>query len=212
MRCTVCHSNKTKIYAEIKTKKYWECLFCFAKFLDSSDHLCEEDEYAHYCTHQNKIDDPNYRKFLSKLSIPLKCNLTSHRIGLDYGCGPGPALAVMLEEDGFQMCKYDPFFFPNKKIFSKKFDFITCSETVEHFYNPNAEFVMLDKILNPTGIIAIMTNIITDDLNFENWYYHQDPTHVVFYTMTTFKIIAQQRGWEVKFPATNVVLFRKSKF
>ena len=120
MRCTVCYSNKTKIYAEIKTKKYWECLFCFAKFLDRSDHLCEEDEYAHYCTHQNKIDDPNYRKFLSKLSIPLKCNLTNHRIGLDYGCGPGPALAAMLEEDGFQMCKYDPFFFPNKKIFSKK--------------------------------------------------------------------------------------------
>ncbi len=209
MKCLVCNSNDTKIYTIIGSKKYWECLFCFAVFLDSSHFLSRSDEYAHYCTHQNEIYDPEYRKFLSKLSMPLKRKLTYHKVGLDYGCGPGPALAAMLEEDGYQMQKYDPFFFPNKKIFSKKFDFITCSETVEHFYNPNFEFIMFDRILKPKGIIAIMTNFLNKDLRFENWYYRQDPTHVVFYSTTTFNIIARQRGWEVQFPARNVVLFNK---
>ncbi len=211
MQCPVCHSNDTKIFTKIGSKKYWECLFCFAKFLDSCHFLSKQDEYAHYCTHQNEIYDPQYRKFLSKLSVPLKRSLTNHKVGLDYGCGPGPALASMLEEDGYQMHKYDPFFFPNEKIFSTQFDFITCTETVEHFYNPKSVFIIFDKILKPAGIIAIMTNFLKKDLNFENWYYRQDPTHVVFYSINTFKTIALERDWEVQFPATNTVLFKKLK-
>ena len=117
MRCSVCHSKNTKIFTEIDSKTYWECLNCFAKFLDRSHFLSEDEEYAHYCTHQNKIYDSDYRQFLSKLSIPLKRYLMTHSEGLDYGCGPGPALSVMLEEDGYKMCKYDPFFFQTKRYF-----------------------------------------------------------------------------------------------
>ena len=124
MKCLVCRSNDTKIYPTIGSKKYWECLSCFAISLDSCHFLSRSDEYSHYCTHQNEINDPEYRKFLSKLSIPLKRKLTYHKVGLDYGCGSGPALAVMLEEDGYQIHKYDPFFFPNMKIFSMKFEFL----------------------------------------------------------------------------------------
>jgi len=46
----------------------------------------------------------------------------------------------MLEEDGYVMHKFDPSFYPNKTLFSQRFDFITCSETVEHFHYPFAEF------------------------------------------------------------------------
>ena len=117
MICRICHSKETKNFTEINSKTYWECLTCFAKFLDSSHFLSEEEEHAHYCTHQNKVYDPDYRRFLSKLSIPLKRYLIAYSKGLDYGCGPGPALSVMLEEDGFEMHKYDPFFFPIKRYF-----------------------------------------------------------------------------------------------
>ena len=115
----------------------------------------------------------------------------------------------MLEEDGYKMCKYDPFFFPDKKIFLKQFDFITCSETAEHFHNPNYEFITLDKMLKPFGIIGIMTNFLTKDLVFENWFYNKDPTHVVFYSPVTFEIIAKQRGWRIQFIDANIVIFKK---
>ena len=110
MRCQICYSNDTKICTRILSKTYWECKTCFAKFLDVSHYLSAKDEYAHYCTHQNEIYDPHYRKFLSKLVIPLKRVLTNQKFGLDYGCGPGPALSIMLDECGFEMSKYDPFF------------------------------------------------------------------------------------------------------
>ena len=209
VRCSVCHSNNTEIFTELDSKTYWGCLTCFAKFLDSSHFLSKDEEYAHYCTHQNKIYDSDYRRFLSKLSTPLKRYLIEHSEGLDYGCGPGPALSAMLEEDGYKMCKYDPFFFPDKKIFLTQFDFITCSEAAEHFHNPNYEFIKLDKMLKPSGVLGIMTNFLTKDLVFENWFYNKDPTHVVFYSPATFEIVAKQRSWRVQFIDANIVIFKK---
>ena len=209
MDCTVCKSSRVKIFVEIDSKTYWQCSDCSAKLLDKSHFLSPDDEHAHYCTHENRINDPKYRTFLSRLSAPLKPFLSTHKIGLDYGCGPGPALCAMLKEDGYEMRKYDPFFYPDKTIFSAQFDFITCSEAVEHFYNPFAEFELLDKILNRSGIIGIMTNFLTDDALFENWYYRRDPSHVVFYTKKTFQIIANQRGWLCQFPDKNIAIFMK---
>ena len=107
------------------------------------------------------------------------------------------------------MCKYDPFFFPDKKIFLKQFDFVTCSETAEHFHNPNYEFKTLDKMLKPSGVLGIMTNFLTKELVFKNWFYNKDPTHVVFYSPTTFEIIAKQRGWRIQFLDVNIVIFKK---
>lgn len=211
MNCRVCHSNTVEIFAEIDAKIYWQCSECSTKFLDERHFLSPDEEYSHYCTHENVIDDPKYRSFLSKLSTPLKRILSSHKTGLDYGCGPGPALCTMLEEDGYEMRKYDPFFYPDKTIFSSQFDFITCSETVEHFYDPFAEFEMFDQMLNPSGILGIMTNFLIDDALFRNWYYRRDPTHVVFYAKTTFQIIAKQRGWGCQFPNNNVALLIKPR-
>lgn len=210
MICSVCHSNRVEMFEEINSKMYWQCFECSAKFLHKSHFLSSEDEYKHYCTHENVIDDPNYRTFLSRLSKPLKHILTSHKIGLDYGCGPGPALSAMLIEDGYEMQNYDPFFYPDKKVLSSTFDFITCSETVEHFYDPFSEFNLLDKMLHPSGVLAIMTNFFQDDLPFKGWYYAQDPTHVVFYSKKTFEKIALQREWICDFPDQNIVLFKKN--
>ncbi|MEK9532519.1 MAG: hypothetical protein VW162_06415 [Alphaproteobacteria bacterium] len=64
-------------------------------------------------------------------------------------------------------------------------------------------------MLNPSGILAVMTNFLSDDSLFENWYYRRDPTHVVLYAKITFQIIAKQRGWICKFPDNNIALFVK---
>ena len=209
MNCSVCHSSRVKIFAEINAKIYWQCFECSAKFLDKSHFLSSEDEYLHYCTHNNAIDDAKYRAFLSKLYKPLKHLLSFHKSGLDYGCGPGPALTAMLEEDGYEMRKYDPFFYPDETVFTLKFDFITCSETVEHFYDPYSEFDLLSKMLNPSGVLAIMTSFLEDDALFQNWHYVRDPTHVVFYSRKTFEKIAIQREWICHFPDQNIALLSK---
>ena len=54
-----------------------------------------------------------------------------------------------------------------------------------------------------------MTSFMTEDYLFKNWYYRRDPTHVVFYKKITFKVIADQRNWELTFPSKNLVFFHK---
>ena len=208
-KCIVCESGLIESFYTSDKKKHWKCNTCAAKFLDTIHYVDEETEKGRYLEHKNIIDDPGYRKFLSKLSDPLKDKLPPNSKGLDFGCGHGPALEDMLKSDGFEVDLYDPFFFPNQDIFTKQYDFITCTETVEHFFNPCEEFKTLDKLLLPGGWLGVMTDFITTEDAFDRWYYRRDPTHVVFYSEKTFEVIADQRGWNCEIPSKNIVLFNK---
>ena len=209
MICIVCKNQRAKIYKNIEQKRYWKCSFCEAIFLDKKFYLSSNKEYKHYLTHNNDVNDPRYKKFLSNLMLPLIDRIKLKSIGLDYGCGPGPALSLMLREKGYQMFNYDPFFHPKKSNLLKKYDFISCSETVEHFHNPFYEFTRFNELLNDGGIIGIMTNFHSKENIFENWYYIKDPTHVVFYSKNTFLIIAKMFKWDCEFLNNNLVFFKK---
>ena len=190
-------------------RDYWRCEICEARFLSPGQHPTPDEERATYLLHENHPDDPGYRKFLSKLADPLIENFAGGSQGLDYGCGPGPALAVMLGEAGYGVALYDPFFEPDRATLSRTYDFITCTETAEHFHDPAGEFDRFDEMLNPGGWLGVMTCFQTDDERFADWHYRKDPTHVVFYREATFRTIAEQRGWICRFPVKDVVLMNK---
>ena len=208
--CIVCRSKKIEVFIIVNEKIYWKCLFCLSKFLDKSNYVDLETERKHYLKHDNNIHGIGYRKFLSRLSNPLKNYISKHENGLDYGCGYAPALVEMLLEEGYNIECYDPYFFSGKNIFLKKYQFITCSEVVEHFFNPYEEFKKIDNILDANGYLAIMTCFMTDDNLFRDWYYRRDPTHVVFYNKRTFSVIASQMNWTMINPSKDIVFFKKS--
>ena len=209
MICIVCKNQKPAVFKNIKQKRYWKCSYCEAIFLDKEFYLSSNDEYKHYLTHNNDVNDPRYKKFLSNLMLPLIERIKLNSIGLDYGCGPGPALSLMLREKGYKMFNYDPFFHPEKRNLLKKYDFICCTETAEHFHNPFGEFTRFNELLNNNGTIGIMTNFHSEQDIFENWYYIKDPTHVVFYNKKTFQIIAKIFDWDCEFLGNNLVIFKK---
>ncbi len=208
--CTVCRASTLSVFQEIGGKTYWRCATCHATILDPAHHPKAGEEHAHYLLHENRVDDPGYRRFLSKLAKPLLAELGPSSEGLDYGCGPGPALAAMLGEAGHAISLYDPFFHPDGAALKRAYDFVTCSETAEHFHHPAKEFDRLDSLLRPGGLLAIMTCFQTDDARFANWHYRQDPTHVVFYRTATFAVLAEQRGWDYRSPLKDVALLRKA--
>ena len=186
MICIVCKNSNTEVFSHFDDKKYWRCGTCKAIYLDKRNYINGKEEYAHYLTHNNDIEDERYKLFLSKLMNPLIKELKENSTGLDYGCGPGPALAKMLEEIGHKIYVYDPFFFPIHENLSKKYDFICCTETIEHFHDPYKEFHNFNELIINKGVIGLMTNFYTDDNLFEDWYYRKDPTHVaVSYTHLT---------------------------
>ena len=207
--CTVCKNNKIEFFLKIKNLDYWQCKLCKATILDPVHYISSNKEKKHYLKHNNEIDDTHYRNFLSNLIEPLKDKISFNDIGLDYGCGYAPALADILKKKGFKVELYDPFFFKNENISLRKFNFITCSEVVEHFFKPYEEFNKIDKLLTRNSWFAVMTSFMTEDYLFKKWYYRRDPTHVVFYKKITFKVIANQRNWKITFPAKNIVFFHK---
>ncbi len=207
--CPVCRAGPAEAFPVPGGGGYWLCRGCEAVFLDSARHPRREEERKRYLLHENDPDDPGYRAFLWRLAGPLLERLAPGREGLDYGCGPGPALARILEEAGHRVRLYDPFFHPDHSALERRYDFIACSETAEHFHRPAEEFERLDGMLRPGGWLAVMTCFRPEDRDFAGWHYRLDPTHVVFYREETFRRLAGRFGWEPEFPDPDVFLAKK---
>ena len=210
MICNICRSHGASSFKTLDSKTYWSCNVCGCKYLDKLYFIDSVEEEQRYLEHNNDIKDNEYRAFLSRLSDPLKEKISPGSNGLDFGCGTGPALADMLTQDGFMVELYDPFFFPDEGALSKQYDFITCTETAEHFYDPFKEFNILNDLLKPGGWLGGMTSFLTSDEMFENWYYRRDPTHVSFYCEKSFQVIASQRNWKCEIKSKDVVLLQKN--
>ena len=209
MNCPLCLGSNTVQFAYIEAREYFRCSYCYLVFLNTNNHLSSAEEKERYAQHNNDIYDSEYRIFLSRLYDPIVQKLPAGANGLDYGCGPGPALVHMFREAGFMMDLYDPYFFPEKPHLDKKYQFITCTEAAEHFYNPYEEFNTIDGLLEIGGWLGVMTNFLDESINFKDWYYRKDPTHVVFYTEETFQVIASSRSWQCEIPSKDIVLFKK---
>ena len=208
--CPVCRALDPPFFMTINGQAYWRCTHCEARFLGSRHWLSEEEERAHYLTHENDPYDLGYRRFLSKLAVPLLEKLEPSLRGLDFGSGTGPALAAMLTKAGHSMATFDPFFAREANVLEEVYDFITCTEVLEHLHHPAEVLDRFDRLLAPGGWLAVMTCFQTDDARFANWHYRKEPTHVVFYREATVRLIAQKRGWTCEIPIKDVALMRKA--
>lgn len=210
MLCPLCNSEVYGEFAITAARTYFKCDICNLIFTGEKFHLSQEDEKNRYCLHQNTIADKGYVKFLNQLAVPLYQYLPLAASGLDYGCGPGPVLAELIEKKGFSCDLYDPYFFP-KLDFDKRYDFIAATECFEHFFNPKTELEKINMILKPVGILAIMTELFTSDKLFADWYYIKDPTHVCFYSPKTIVFICTNFGYTLLFTdEIRVVILRKN--
>lgn len=208
-RCGVCGRQPTRPFRVVRGRGYRRCEGCKATLLDAKQWPTAEAEYARYLRHRNNPSDAGYRRFLSKLADPLIKRLPLRQEGLDYGCGPGPVLAEMLVEAGHRMRLFDPYFFPDRSVLTQSYDFITCTEAIEHFHRPAEEFARLERMLRPGGWLAVMTSFQDDDERFESWRYRLDPTHVVFYRESTLRFIARNLKLACEIPVKDVALMQK---
>lgn len=144
--------------------------------------------------HQNHLEDKGYLNFVSPILEAVTSEHLSGAVGLDFGCGHTPVISEVLKEQDYIFDLYDPVFYPHKVFEGKTYDFITCCEVMEHFQHPKKEFDLLDGILKPEGSLICMTSLYSEEIDFENWYYKNDPTHVFLYRRETLAYIA--RNWD----------------
>jgi len=212
--CRLCLSGNTfHFHTDHDTglsRTFLSCANCGLIFVQQKFLPDKDTEKDRYLSHNNDIDDLDYQAFLSRLWNPMKNRLNKGSSGLDFGAGPGPALMHMMRKEGFKVEIYDPFFAPNTRILVKSFEFIVCTETVEHFHNPSEEFYQLNRMLDNNGFLGIMTSLIDSVSNFGDWYYRRDPTHVSFYSSKTMEWIAKKMNWKIDLIKDNVIIFYKA--
>lgn len=182
---------------------------CALISVPSRHHVSADEERAEYDLHQNEPGDAGYRTFLGRLANPLMARLEPGARGLDFGCGPGPTLSVMLAEAGFHVDLYDLYYEPDPEVFLKRYNFITATEVVEHLAEPKRELERLYSMLVPGGVLAIMTKLATSKEAFSKWHYKNDKTHISFFSRETFGWLAQHWQAELELVGADVIFLSK---
>lgn len=209
MHCPLCAGLAISPYFEDRRRPYLRCDTCALVFVPPEAYLDRRAERAEYDLHQNSVDDAGYRTFLSRLAQPLSTRLAPGARGLDFGCGPAPALAHMLTETGFTVDLYDSYYVPDKSVLRASYDFICATEVVEHLHRPGDELARLWALLEAGGWLGIMTKLVRDRTAFASWHYKNDPTHVCFFSRRTWQWWAREQGAALEIIGADVILLER---
>jgi 2-polyprenyl-3-methyl-5-hydroxy-6-metoxy-1,4-benzoquinol methylase len=209
--CPLCQSSESQHYFEDKRREYLQCTQCELVFVNPEQRLDSEAEKAHYDLHDNNPNDEGYRRFLSRVADPILERIEPASYGLDFGCGPGPTLSIMLEEQGHNMSLYDIYYHPDTQVLDKTYDFITATEVIEHLYQPDQVWQQWLNLVKPGGWIGLMTKMVIDVEAFANWHYKNDLTHVIFFSRKTFEYLAERDQLKLEFVGKDVILLRKAQ-
>jgi SAM-dependent methyltransferase len=206
MKCLLCHHDSSVYQVD-----YFNCPQCDLIFKNPKNHLNESDELARYNFHQNDCNDLNYVNFLQKLLIPIESRIEENWTHLDFGSGKSSVFQKILKEKIQKSVCYDLFFFPDHEVLDQKYDLVTCSEVVEHFKNPKKDFEILNSVVKDDGYLAIMTNLHNPEIDFLNWWYKNDPTHVIFLSSKTISYIAELFQYEIFYNDNKSVFILKKR-
>lgn len=206
--CPLCDSDNTREIHRDRARPYLRCAVCGLIFVPPEFHVPPEYAASRYALHRNSPSDNGYRSHLSPLVDLIADRLPPGSSGLDFGCGPGPTLSVMFRERGYPVEDYDPLFANNRSLLNRRYDFVVCSEVVEHLSYPRATLSTLVEILNPGGALGVMTQMTDGITDYSRWHYMKDETHISFFSSTTFHYLATRVGMslEVFLPSLALLL------
>lgn len=186
--CPLCNGSGEDFYRH-KKRAYYRCKTCHGLYVDRELIPDPESEKLRYEEHNNDVEDEGYLNFVSPIISTILNNHTQGQKGLDFGAGTGPVIASVLRDNNYSIDLYDPFFHNHPALLTQTYDYIVCCEVIEHFHQPEIEFSLLRKLLNPRGKLYCFTDIYHPGIDFHLWYYKNDMTHVFIYQKETLEWI-----------------------
>jgi len=211
-KCKICLSDTKEIVDEKTLKIYHKCSTCSYIALDDKFYIDETVEKKHYDKHHNNLESLGYVKMfedlVSEFVKPLHVEINS---ALDFGCGEGEVLPIVLERNNITCDRYDLFYFPHEIYKDKKYDLICSTEVFEHLQDP---LEMLKKLLlhvEDKGYLLLMSAFHpNDDDKFLKWWYIRDITHIGFFNLDTFEYLAKTLNLSIiNHNNKNTILFKK---
>lgn len=211
MNCLICNTL-TQTFVDEKTGIiYFHCPHCecISKSPENFTQIFEQKE--RYDLHDNDPEHEGYRAYFGRFLDFVLPLVEDPKTALDFGCGRSTLLADLMRERGIVCDYYDPIYYPVKPNHSKKYGLIVSTEVFEHLHDPKTVFSGLYSMLEKGGYLAIQTQFHPNNTEaFKKWYYHQDPTHIVFFTSKTFQVLCDLYGFgHIKDNEKNMVVIRK---
>jgi SAM-dependent methyltransferase len=195
MNCLLCNSIAIEKYHSQIDREWYFCLECASVFVPNHILPSFKKEKRRYQLHENNPTDIGFQKFVSPLAQTIKNTIPEKHTGLDFGSGTGSAVGKLVREAGYNLFEYDPFFKANRSVLDSAYDFIICCEVIEHFHHPLKEFELLYSLLKPGASLFSMTNLLPERSEFPIWYYKNDLTHVLFYSIENLEWIKKKVGF-----------------
>ncbi len=212
MKCHIC-GQVTESFIDEKTNiTYYHCNNCEYIFKSPECYQDLTTQKERYNLHENDENDTGYQAYFQRFLDFILPLLDKPKTALDFGCGRSSLLASLLKKEGIDCDYYDPIYHPDTLIETKKYGLIVSTEVFEHLHQPREVFESLLDRLEEGGYLALQTQFHPNDVGgFKKWYYHQDPTHIVFFTAKTFSVLCKEFGVEfIADNGKNMVLLRKS--
>jgi 2-polyprenyl-3-methyl-5-hydroxy-6-metoxy-1,4-benzoquinol methylase len=211
MKCHICN-QVTRSFIDEKTNiTYYHCSNCEYIFKSPECYQDFSTQKERYNLHENDESDPGYQAYFRRFLDFILPLVDNPKTALDFGCGRSSLLASLLNQEGIDCDYYDPIYHPDTLDEKKKYDLIVSTEVFEHLHQPKEVFENLLGRLKEDGYLALQTQFHPNDTEeFKKWYYHQDPTHIVFFTAQTFRVLCEVYGCEfISDNGKNMVLLRK---
>ena len=213
--CPLCESRDHRLFHQDNNRRskraYLSCQQCHLVFVPAEFYLTPAQEKAEYDQHENDVQDDGYRQFLNRLWLPLKERLSVNQKVLDFGCGPGPLLANMMQEEGMEVSVFDHFYHPEQSVLKPNYyDAITSTEVIEHLHQPQQVFKQWLSMLKSNGYLGVMTKRVTTPEAFAKWHYKNDLTHVCFFSEACFIWLAQKHQLSYTLIGNDVIIFQKN--
>jgi len=211
LNCHIC-DKPTQIFVDEKTNIiYHHCDDCEYIFKSPEHHQNFTAQKERYNLHENDENDEGYKAYFQRFLDFILPLVGRPNTALDFGCGRSSLLASLLKKEGVNCDYYDPIYHPDTLNDSKKYELIVSTEVFEHLHQPRVVFESLLERLEEGGYLALQTQFHPNDVEaFKRWYYHQDPTHIVFFTAQTFRVLCEVYGCEfVGDNGKNMVVIRK---
>ncbi len=213
MKCHICNRSTDSFLHEKTGIIYYHCKGCEYIFKSSEYYQSIEVQKERYDLHENSEENEGYRAYFQRFLDFVLPLVGRPKTALDFGCGRSKLLAMMLKENGVECNVYDPLYHPDISNNSKKYELIVSTEVFEHLHDPKIVFEGLLSRLVPGGYLALQTQFHPNNAEvFKKWYYHQDPTHIVFFRPQTFKILAEMYKCDfVGDNGKNMVVFQRDQ-
>jgi hypothetical protein len=196
---------------------YRHCSTCSFLFTDFIDKWTKQDFLDRIYNSDYVIVDPDYisvrplgnAQFISGLFGPQRSTVSL----LDYGGGNGQ-LAASLTGNGWNVAEtYDPFVTEHSTPPNRKYNIISCFETLEHTPDPIGTVKEIASYLDDEGIILFSTLVQPTDfdkLGLSWWYVGPRNGHVSIHSYQSLGHLWRSIGFTVISHNANIhFAFRK---